>query len=660
MSPWLVTALLLVAAAAYRVVRVLTAENREALRRRTLLHDLKEFIGGAHRANIERAEELRAEKLLRHATIYVHGLPVTRLREADGIGAATVDSLDRSGYRTLEDVQQNDIRSVRAIGRVKFGAAQHFIRASIESANRRLVDGFDDIPRDPATETHYNQAIEELGVRNQRLDDDRDGLQPAADEVAAYEQRAAQRTAPVRLRELLRSPLDAIKNDPSRPLRFILLAAMFVTISAGLPYVAMGWDGSSPEITATLSVGAAYFAASFYLVVYSFASERAVRFGTRPLDPSSYQEQRLQFMGLQMALSRGIAPPEVRITSTSVTETRGTRLGPSLVALPDAQVKHLALEASQDAIEFMLAHEIGELSGDHQRVSTTTATLLAPFAWAAHQSVRAVAAWAGWLFRPQARFIESLFLCSLCMPFVLVLPFGLAIVCVYLSVAVIRVVLSADAVFAADRTARELTSSAAMKEMLGALSSKKRADDAEKLSAAIQLLVVEEVPPRHVRIARRINSWMDLVVNLRPTSRRRLRVIDHPGVPLVDVGLGVLRAVAILAIASAGLYVSGTQMHLMATVLSRPEHIVTAPPRPAAPASIPLQSEAPRVTRQIRVRGDGTSCVLRRGPGHDQQIVGSARTGTSCEVRAYDEHWVDAVCGHTAGFVGRGCVESPP
>lgn len=658
---WLLTVVLFAVGMTYRVYRVLTAEQREAVRRHQLLSELREFIGGSQRANVERARALYEEKMRKHARLYVRSFDVSALKEVSGIGPATVQALQQAGYESLQDVQDNDIRGVRMIGQAKYQSALAYMARAEHAAYQGLMEGSDDVPLEPETEAVYSLAIEKLGVRNQRLEEDRDGLQPADDELAKYEADIATRTNETRLREWLESPLRELRADPMRPARFGLLALLFTLICGALPLVALG-TGTNADLAsaASWSFRAAFFAAHFYFAVYVFASERAVRLGSSALDPHNYQEQRLQFLGLMMALKRGIAPPEVRVSDATFTETRGHRAGPSLIVLPSTQVKRLSRDASQEAVEFALAHEVGRLSSDQLRIATTAGTLVAPFAWVAHAAVRLLALVLSG-FGVGYGWVGLIVLSCVLIPAVWVLPIAMVLVCLYMAVAVTQVLVSNDAVFEADRVGRELTSIEAMKETLACLANMDRVDGARAQMGedhlSNELLVLDSPKKLSGRVAAFANGIVDRVVHAAPSYRRRLRMLDRPSASAVDLALGLTRTVLILAMAFGGVRAAVAQRDFLRTLGSgTPSQLAQTRVGPQTAPALPTVVAPGRTMRRVTVRGQTETCSVRSSPSRSAPVVGSVRTDEYCAVLPHDAAWFDVECDGVVGFMGRGCI----
>ena len=326
--PWWLPLLgLAVLGVAYRLYRALTGERREAARRRRIIDDLKQFIGGATRANRQRAQELYAEKMRQHAQAYVYSQSIRKLLDVSGIGQASLRALEAAGYRSLGDAATRSIGSVHGLGPVKADAAGRFIRTWLEQSASDLMKDPDSLPRDPTIEARYSAAIEQLQIRNEVLAADDGGLQPVVEDIHEYEVSVAARDTGAHLREWLQSPWNALRTEPTRMLRFLLVALLFLAVSVAVPVVALG-VGNAGMLAATY---AGYGAVVLLFLVYVFISDRGVRLGTRAPDPSSFQEQRLQFFALKLALQRRLAPPEVRLTSASAAVTTGHRAGPSLI-----------------------------------------------------------------------------------------------------------------------------------------------------------------------------------------------------------------------------------------------------------------------------------------------------------------------------------------
>lgn len=651
---WLLTTTLLLVGMAYRAYRVVTADEREVTRRKDLVAQLHEFIGGALRGNIEFARQLLDDKFRLHAQLYIRGQPVSKLLDVSGIGTATVETLRNAGLRTLGDVLDRDIRKIKFVGESKFQAAWHYIRVETDAAYRGLVAG-EDIPRDPRVEAEYTEAINKLGVRNDVLEQDSRGLQPASDEIAAYQAEVAKHTSEERLRAWLRSPLETLKSRPTRPLRFALLGALFVGLAAVIPVVLRhGRSGAGLAATA-----AAFFAAHFYFVVYAFLSDRSIKLGTRALNPENYQEQRLQYLGLKLSLAEGIAPPEVRITEGSVTQTLGHRRGPSLIALPTEHVQLLAGGANQSGVEFLIAHEIGSLSSDQMRLTTTARLLVAPFAALAHATVQGFAlAFAGFPRVSNILAVGLLMGCC-CLPAIWFIPLGLGVLATYMAVAATQLVVSADVVFESDRLARRFTSTEAMKATLSTLADHKRESEARRAgdpSFGIDLLVPPEQLAFHQKAARFVNSLLDRAVRGAPSLRRRLKAIDSGSAPIIDLTMGAMKAGLMLAVAVVGLAIAGVQIDMLRARFETRRHV--APP----PASLPLAPPPPHEPIRfdaIVAAHRGNGCNIRSEPSRTAHTVAAVMNGARCRVLPVDDEWSDVVCGTHRGFMGTGCLQTP-
>lgn len=644
----------------YRLYRVLTADQREVARRYLLVEDLRKFINEAERANVEMAQSLREMRLREHAQRHVERMPVGTLEgKRVGIGQQTIAALRSAGFAQLGDVLRRDARQTRNVGDQRRDAVLQFITVEAEAAYHKLKEG-GDIPLDPEVEEKYQLALAELGVQNQRLENDLEGLAPAADEFRAYEQASNQRTTKQRLREWLRSPFDDLSRHPVRVGRGFIVAVLFVMIASGLPFAAIGW-GVQADACGPAAFGAGFFALVFYFAVYIFASERAATFGTRSLDATNFQEQRLQFLGLTMALTQGIAPPEVRMTDEDTGDTRGGRSGPSLISMPSSKVKQLARHGTQDEVAFLLAHEVGRLSGDHQRVISTVGSLMRPFGALSNMALSFVAYLAASvvaLFTTRQTF-GSLMLVLLAGFLLLGLfPVLAAVVLVYVAVSAVRVTLASQSVFDADRTARELTSDDAMKNTMETLHARGYASETGAEAGARGLIIKPEDQSVRAILKRKLKRGVAFVAKNEPGRRARLSVFDRRGVSVGYVAASVARSLFVLGCAWSGLYVAAAQVRFVSELY--PTHAHQSAPGASPVAAAPVVPVRAWFERTVRVRG-AARCQLRHAPAATGRPAGTVADGAPATVRPSNvAGWLELRRDGQTSYIADGCIANAP